>query len=103
MPAPTMPPIPTETAATSPIWSDVCALLTAGAGDEGSAFAIAPAPVSVTHRRVVRFAGILSSPKTDLAAKIFLFTRILIYGIHSLSPCRHEGRFAVVTKRGAGC
>jgi len=35
--------------------------------------------------------------------KIFLFTGIPIYGIDLASPCRHEGRFAVVTKRGAGC
>ena len=36
-------------------------------------------------------------------SKIFRFTGILIYGIPRLSPCRHEGRFAIVTKRGAGC
>ena len=35
--------------------------------------------------------------------KIFRFTGILICGKHPLSPCHHEGRFAVVTKRGAGC
>src|SRR5262249_30753447 len=38
-----------------------------------------------------------------LKRKIFLFTVILIYGINPASPCHHEGRFAVVTKRGAGC
>jgi hypothetical protein len=45
------------------------------------------------------FTKILSSPKS----KIFLFTGIPICGSDLLSPCRHEGRFAVVTKRGAGC
>jgi hypothetical protein len=41
----------------------------------------------------------LAAPKS----KIFLFTRILIYGKCPLSPCHCEGRFAIVTKRGAGC
>src|ERR1700752_5169918 len=36
-------------------------------------------------------------------SKIFRFTEIPIYGINRSSPCHHEGRFAVVTKRGAGC
>jgi hypothetical protein len=45
----------------------------------------------------------VSSPKPDPIAKIFRFTGILICGISAPSPCRHEGRFAVVTKRGAGC
>ena len=38
-----------------------------------------------------------------LETKIFHFTEILICVINPTSPCRHEGRFAVVTKRGAGC
>jgi hypothetical protein len=32
-----------------------------------------------------------------------LLTIPQIRTIFRLSPCRHEGRFAVVTKRGAGC
>src|SRR5436309_2603536 len=45
------------------------------------------------------FAEMVSSPKIE----IILFTVILICVIYPSSPCHHEGRFAVVTKRGAGC
>ena len=52
-----------------------------------------------------RRANHFCSPESCQAPKseIFRFTGILICGRHSPSPCRHEGRFAVVTKRGAGC
>jgi len=36
-------------------------------------------------------------------SKIFRFTVILICGIHPPSPSHREGRFAIVTERGAGC
>jgi hypothetical protein len=45
----------------------------------------------------------LVKSQTGPIAKIFRFTGIPIYGRNSVSPCHQEGRFAVVTKRGAGC
>jgi len=56
-----------------------------------------------TRGKSLRFYGIVSSPKPVPNPNIFRFTRILIYVKHSPSPRHHEGRFAVVTKRGAGC
>ncbi len=37
------------------------------------------------------------------ARQIFLFLFSRIYGLNSRIPPRHEGRFAIVTIRGAGC
>jgi hypothetical protein len=65
-----------------------------------------PAPTIAGPARTgksLRFAIIMSSPMRPPGVKIFLFTGIPICGRRLPSPCRHEGRFAVVTKRGAGC
>src|SRR5262245_59985542 len=58
-------------------------------------------PVTFWARRANSF-GLPESCQAP-KSKIFLFTGILICGKNSPSPCHHEGRFAVVTKRGAGC
>ncbi|MGQ0681727.1 hypothetical protein, partial [Bradyrhizobium sp.] len=50
-----------------------------------------------------QISSILQKCVKPFAQKKFLFTGIPIYVIHLPSPCHREGRFAIVTKRGAGC
>ena len=74
-----------------------------GRHHDGSVFGACFGAAPVLQIRHMQTGFGLSESCQAPAVKRFLFTGIPIYVISPPSPCHREGRFAIVTKRGAGC